>query len=267
MKPLTQEFCATIAGNDPTKTKYRQIDDNLYDNFCYDKHHNNIGSIVIQCGLPSEQTLNFDNITDQLISQVQKGNQDAINLLNSINQAIEQEKKASAITTQPKPSVPVVKPAPPQTDADAKPKEESKTDQAEKPDPDKEKCRSEINDIEEHIRDVLEYRYCDMLIDRKSLFSRHKKKSNPHPDGKSGSWEGHIEQYNIQREQVLNEKMVKLRMANNGKCNKYMPKEAEKWRWEPPPERPSQTKAEQLDCPRKMAEKEARDLARKQAEK
>lgn len=53
--------------------------------------------------------------------------------------------------------------------------------------------------------------------------------------------------------------MVELRRANDGKCNTYMPKEAEHWRWLPPSTQPDRTKAEQLDCPRKIAEKLARD--------
>jgi hypothetical protein len=93
-------------------------------------------------------------------------------------------------------------------------------------------CKDKNKKVKER-RDEMEKRYNDLLEDKKNLFYDHFLESNPHPDG-SGSWEGHIRQYQDKQKNLRR----RIQDALDGGCKVDTP-DAEEWATNEPPGAPN----------------------------
>jgi hypothetical protein len=92
-------------------------------------------------------------------------------------------------------------------------------------------CKDKNDKIKER-RDEVEKRSNDLLEDKKSLFYDYFSEASPHPDG-SGSWEGHIRQYQDKQKNLRR----LIQDALNGGCKVESP-DAEEWATNEPPGAP-----------------------------
>jgi hypothetical protein len=93
-------------------------------------------------------------------------------------------------------------------------------------------CKDKNKKVKER-RDEMEKRYNDLLEDKKNLFYDHFLESNPHPDG-SGSWEGHIRQYQDKQKNLRR----RIQDALDNGCKIDTP-DAEEWATNEPPGAPN----------------------------